>query len=61
MILMVMMVVMIIIIIKIVILKVMMTLSTQLEVITKMMKKSRCAIDDAETENYLFKGWLGLI
>lgn len=60
MILMVMMVVMII-IIKIVILKVMMTLSTQLEVITKMMKKSRCAIDDAETENYLFKGWLGLI
>jgi hypothetical protein len=27
---------------------------------TKMMKKSRFAIDDAEAENFEFKGWLGL-
>jgi len=41
--------VMIIIIIKIIVLKVVI-LSPELEVITQMMKKSRCAIDNAEAK-----------
>jgi len=48
------------IVIKIIILKMIMTLSPELEVITKMMEKSRFAIDDAVAENYLFKEWLDL-
>jgi ascorbate-specific PTS system EIIC-type component UlaA len=40
--------------------KVIMTLSPELEVMQKMMKKSRFAIDDAGAQNYMFKGWLGL-
>jgi len=46
-------------IIKIVILKVV-TLSPELKVITQMMKKLRCAIDDAQAKNHVFKGCLGL-
>jgi hypothetical protein len=47
---------MMIIIIRIIVLKVIMTLSPELEVITKSIKKSRFTIDDAVAENYLFKG-----
>ena len=57
---MILMVVTIVIIIKIIILKAIMTLGPELEVITKMMKKSRFVIDYAEAENYMFKGWLDM-
>jgi hypothetical protein len=45
---------MMVITIKIIVLIVIVTLSPEIEVITKMMKKSRFAIDDAEAEICMF-------
>ena len=51
-----MMMIIIIIVIIIIILKVIITLSLELKVNTKMTKKPRFVIDDAVAENDLFKG-----